>query len=187
MEVKNVCKSYNGEKVLNNVSLYIGDGETALISGVSGIGKTTLLRIMMGLEKADSGEIIGVPGKIAAVFQEDRLPEKFIPVACVKMTAPKAVSKKMIYSHLREVGLGEHLDKPVSKLSGGMRRRVAIVRAIICDADVIFLDEPFNGLDRETKLNTIAYIKKHTLGKTLIAVSHNAEDAQLLGAKEIRI
>lgn len=187
MEVKNVCKSYNGEKVLDNISLYIGDGETVLISGASGIGKTTLLRIMMGLEKADSGEIIGVPERIAAVFQEDRLPEDFTPAACVKMTAPKAVSKEKIYSHLREVGLGEHIDKPVAKLSGGMRRRVAIVRAIICDADAVFLDEALNGLDLETKLNTIEYIKKHIRGKTLIAVSHNAEDAQLLGAKEIRI
>ncbi len=162
MEVKNVCKSYNGEKVLDNVSLYIGNCETVLISGASGIGKTTLLRMMMGLEKADSGEIIGVPERIAAVFQEDRLPADFTPAACVKMTAPKSVSKEMIYSHLGEVGLGEHLDKPVSKLSGGMRRRVAIVRAIICDADAIFLDEPFNGLDSETKLNTIAYITQLT-------------------------
>ncbi len=187
MEIKNVCKSYNGEKVLDNVSLYIGRGEAVLISGASGKGKTTLLRIMMGLENADSGEVVNVPEKIAAVFQEDRLPADFTPAACVKMTAPKSVSRETIYEHLSEVGLAEHLDKPASKLSGGMRRRVALVRAIICDADAVFLDEPFNGLDIATKLQTIEYIKKHTHGKTLIAVSHNAEDAELLSAKEIRI
>ena len=187
MEVKNVCKSYNGETVLNYVNLHIDSGESVVISGPSGRGKTTLLRLMMGLEKADSGEITGVPDKIASVFQEDRLPNDFTPAACVKMTAPRSVSKETILKHLSEVGLGDHIDKPVSKLSGGMRRRVAIVRAIVYDADAVFLDEPFTGLDRETKLEVIEYIKKYTHGKMLIAVSHDAEDAILLNAKEIRI
>ena len=187
MEVKNISKSYGEDAVLKDVSLSIPDGSTVLISGVSGRGKTTLLNIMMGIIKADSGEVVGVPENISAVFQENRLPADFLPRTCVRMTAPKTVSRDMINAHLAELGLGEHLEKPVKELSGGQQRRVAIARAVLSESKAIFMDEPFNGLDRETKIRTIEYIKKYTRGKTLIVVSHAAEDAELLEAKEIRI
>ena len=84
MELKNICKSFDGRQVLSDVSLVVPKGSRVLISGVSGRGKTTLLRIMMGLEKPDSGEITGAFSKQAAVFQEDRLQAEFTPVSCVK-------------------------------------------------------------------------------------------------------
>ena len=187
MELKNICKSFDGRQVLSEISLVVPKGSRVLISGVSGRGKTTLLRIMMGLEKPDSGEITGAFSKQAAVFQEDRLQAEFTPVTCVKMTSGAHVTKQEIRAQLAEVGLEGHLDKPAGKLSGGMRRRVAIVRAVMSDADIIYFDEPFTGLDGETKLRVIDYINRHTSGRTLVFVSHAAEDAALLNAKEIRV
>lgn len=187
IEIKNISKSFGTEQVLENVSLEINEGESLVVAGQSGRGKTTLLRLIMGLEKADVGEITGVPEKIAAVFQEDRLPPEFTALNCVRMPAPKSASKAEIEKQLTELGLGEHINKPVSELSGGMKRRVAICRAALADADALFMDEPFTGLDRETKLKVIEYIKKYCAGKTLVVVSHSPEDAELLGAKEIRI
>lgn len=187
MELKNICKGFDGKTVLHDVSIKIEKGETVLITGASGRGKTTLLRIMMGLTPPDSGELLNTCKSIAAVFQEDRLPNDFTPYACVKMTAPHGISKETILSHLAEVGLADSVNKPVSQLSGGMRRRAAIVRAVVCNADIVFFDEPFTGLDRDTKLKTIEYIKRHTQGKTLAFVSHDTEDETLLQARKIRI
>lgn len=187
MELKNICKSFDGKIVLHDVSIKIEKGETVLMTGASGRGKTTLLHIMMGLTLPDSGELHNIGKSIAAVFQEDRLPNDFTPYVCVKMTAPHGVSKETILSHLAEVGLADCANKPVSQLSGGMRRRVAIIRAVVCNADTVFFDEPFTGLDRDTKLKTIEYIKRHTQGKTLVFVSHDAEDETLLQARKIRI
>lgn len=187
MEIKNVSKSYGAEQVLENVSFEINEGDAVVISGPSGRGKTTLLRLMMGLEKPDSGEIIGTPEKIAAVFQEDRLPPEFTALKCVRMTSPKSASKAEIENRLTELGLGEHINKPVSELSGGMKRRVAICRAVLGSSDAVYMDEPFTGLDYDTKVRVIEYVKKYCTGKTLVVVSHSSEDAELLGAKEIRI
>ncbi len=187
MELKNICKSFGENEVLRDISLVIPKGSRVLISAPSGRGKTTLLRIMMGLEKPDSGEIINSPRSRAAVFQEDRLPDEFTPVNCVKMTAARGVTKENIRKHLGLVGLEGHLDKPVSQLSGGMRRRVAIVRAVMSGADTVYFDEPFTGLDEDTKKRVIDYILTDCEGRTLIFVSHCPDDAALLNAKEIRI
>ena len=187
MKLESISKSFDGKSVLENISLEIKQGETLLVSGVSGRGKTTLLRIMMGLIKPDEGTVSDMPKAIAAVFQEDRLPEEFTPYVCVKMTAPHGTSKQCISEHLAQVGLADSIDKPVSQLSGGMRRRVSIVRAVVADADALFFDEPFTGLDRETKRTVIDYITRHTQGKTLVFVSHDPEDESLLNARKIRI
>ena len=183
MELKNIRKAFDGKQVLSDISIVVPKGSRVLISGVSGRGKTTLLRIMLGLIKPDSGEVIGAFSKQAAVFQQ----AEFTPVTCVKMVCAPHVSRQEICAQLGEVGLAEHIDKPTGKLSGGQRRRVAIVRAVMSDADAIFSDEPFTGLDGKTKLTVIDYINRHTNGKTLVFVSHAAEDAELLKAKEIRI
>lgn len=187
MKLKNISKSYGDERVLENVSLEIPKGETIVISGPSGRGKTTLLRIMMGLEEPDNGEISGAPKRISAVFQENRLPLEFTAERCVKLALPKSISDSEICRHLSELGLTEHIKKPVSELSGGMKRRVAICRGVLAPSDAIYMDEPFTGLDIETKVQVIEYLKKYCAGKTLVVVSHAAEDAELLNAKEIRI
>lgn len=187
MELIGICKSFGGSLVLQNVSFSVPKGGRILITAPSGGGKTTLLRIMMGLERPDSGEIKDRPRRQAAVFQEDRLIDEFTASSCVKMTAARGVTRETILKHLALVGLEGHCDKPVSQLSGGMRRRVAIVRAVLSGAQTLYLDEPFNGLDEETKKRAVDYILRFCEGRTVIAVSHCAADAGLLKAKEIRI
>ena len=187
MELRNICKSYDGVSVLEDISLEIEEGGRYVISAPSGRGKTTLLRIMMGLEQPDGGELTGISGSISAVFQEDRLPAEFSTFRCVKMALPGRVSKTVGREHLAELGLGEHTEKPAKELSGGMKRRVALCRAVLSGADTIYLDEPFTGLDTETKKSVAGYINRHCRGRTLVVVSHSSEDAMLLNAKEIRI
>lgn len=187
MELKSICKSFGENEVLRDISMVIPKGSRVLITAPSGRGKTTLLRIMMDLEAPDSGEINNRPRRQAAVFQEDRLLEEFTPVNCVKMTCAHGVTKELIRENLAAVGLEGHCDKPVSQLSGGMRRRVAIVRAAMSGADTVYFDEPFTGLDDATKKLVIDYILNNCEGRTLVFVSHCPDDAKLLNAKELRI
>lgn len=187
MELKSISKSFGGHEVLRDLSLSIPEGGRVMIYAPSGVGKTTLLRIMMGLETPDGGKMSDMPRTQAAVFQEDRLFDEFTPITSVKMTCPRTVGKPLIREHLEAVGLAGHLDKPIAQLSGGMRRRVAIVRAVLSRADTIYFDEPFTGLDEDTKRMVIDYILKNTIGKTLIFVSHCLDDAGLLNADVIKL
>lgn len=187
MELCNVCKSYGEKVVLSNFSLSIADGDTVMISGASGRGKTTLIYLLMGLTKPDGGKIVAAPKRISAVFQEDRLPLEFTAYNCVRYAVPKSVSRERILQSFKELGLDGEENKLASELSGGMRRRVAIIRAMLHPSEAVFLDEPFTGLDPETKKAAIRYILDNADGRTLVAVSHAAEDAKLLNAKEIKI
>lgn len=187
MDIVDVCKSYGGEAVLDKINLHIDMGERVVLTGVSGRGKTTLLRIMMGLIKPDSGEVTDAPGKISAVFQEDRLPGDFTPYACIKMTSPKGTSCETFMQHLCELMLGEQAGKPVSQLSGGQRRRVSIIQAMLSVSDAVYLDEPFTGLDAETKKLVCGYINKNAGDRTLVIVSHDESDASAFGARVIKL
>ena len=150
--------------------------------GKSGCGKTTLMRILLGLETADGGSVSGVPEKKSAVFQEDRFFEPFSAVSNVRAALGKKNTDEEIRRNLEAVGLsGEDCSKPVSALSGGMRRRTAIVRAMMADSELVVLDEPFEGLDAETKKKTIQYVQGHRGGRTLLLVTHNREEGEAMG------
>ena len=187
MELRKICKSYGDKKVLQNFDLTIPDGGSIVISGVSGRGKTTVLYLLMGLYSPDSGEILGVPQRISAVFQEDRLPPEFSVYNCIRYVFPRSVKPQRIYDSLSALSLAGDADKPAKELSGGMRRRVAIIRAMLYPSDAVFLDEPFTGLDRETKLKAASYILENAKGRTIVAVSHSDEDAELLRAIQIKM
>lgn len=176
----NISKSFGEKKVLEDFSCVFKGGEITCVYGASGKGKTTLLNVIAGLTKPDGGEIAGTPEKISFVFQEDRLCEDFSAVSNVRLVCPK-MPKKEIITHLGELGLAEAAGKPVKEYSGGMKRRVAIARAIAYGADLILLDEPFKGLDETLKTDVINYIKRHTEGKTVICVTHDRSDSTLLG------
>jgi NitT/TauT family transport system ATP-binding protein len=183
IKVNNLCKSFNGQLVLKNVSLSFAEGEITCIMGTSGVGKTTLANIMMGLRKADSGKIIGLQGKkISAVFQEDRLIEHLDAIKNIMLVCPKDMEKEVIEDNLKEIGLTEYKDKPTKSLSGGMRRRVVMVRALLSDYDVLIMDEPFKGLDEELKGRVINYVKEKTKGKTVIIITHDKDEAAMLEA-----
>lgn len=183
IKIKNLYKSYKGKKVINDLSLEIEDGTISCIMGPSGSGKTTLLNIILGVEVPDSGRVLGIEDRnIAVVFQEDRLCEGFTGKENVKLVLKKKVSSEEIYNNFYEVGLEDIENKKVSELSGGMKRRVAIVRALMAQSDIIIMDEPLKGLDVGTKLKVIKYIKKNCEGKTLIFTSHDMEEVKLLEA-----
>ena len=181
--LRDISKAYGDKTVLSSLSMVFKAGSVYCIKGASGCGKTTLLKIITGLEKADSGELSGVPIKISFVFQEDRLAEDFGAVSNIRLVTGKTIAKNTIEEHLREIGLGDALDKPVREFSGGMKRRVAIVRAVLFGGDLMCMDEPFKGLDRELRFLVMDYVKKYTAGKTVICVTHDQSEAEYMGGE----
>lgn len=187
-EIRNLSKSYHGHPVLQQVTLTFPSGETTCIMGPSGCGKTTLLRILMGLTKPDAGEVLLPEGaRFSAVFQEDRLCENLSPVANIRLVCGRLYSKEQIRKELAAVGLDGALDKPVRELSGGMRRRAAVVRACLAPSDILVLDEPFSGLDEQTRQQTGDWINGHLAGRTVILVTHNEEEAFLMGSRIVKL
>ena len=167
--------------------------------GESGIGKTTILRILAGLTKPDSGQISGLQGKkVSMVFQENRLlgwANAFENVALVlnqkKFGAEKKAGKTAIANFLLQefqaVGLHDYEEKPVAQLSGGMRQRVAIVRALCAEGEILLLDEPFTGLDAATKTRAAEYIKSRAEGRTVVMVTHDWQEAIQIGARVVMV
>lgn len=172
VRVQNLCKSFSGELVLDHLNLTWEAGKTYGLTAPSGAGKTTLFRILTGLERTDEGSVEAPAGRTdrrwSVVFQEDRL--------CPELTAEENARIAGGVSHLEEILPKESLTKKAGELSGGMRRRVAIARALAADSDGILLDEPFTGLDEETKENVIRYIKKYQRGRMLIFTTHIREE-----------
>jgi NitT/TauT family transport system ATP-binding protein len=187
LKFTNVTKSFGDKAVLSGFSHIFEKGSRTCIMGASGVGKTTLLNLVLGLEKADSGVISGIPDDVSAVFQEDRLSESFSAVANIIAVTGKSVSESEIVNCLSELGLQGSERKPVSELSGGMKRRVAIARALLKKSELIVLDEPFKGLDEEIKLKTISVILEYTKGKTLLVATHDPNDANLLDAEILNL
>lgn len=189
IKITNINKSFQDKNVLVNYSAEMPLGQITCIMGPSGCGKTTLFNIMLGLLQADSGQISGLENKkFTALFQEDRLCTRLNAISNIKIVAPKELQDKNIKKHLVGVGLtGESLEQPVGKLSGGMKRRVALVRAIMPSSDIIFMDEPFKGLDEKTRLTVLNYVKKNTQNKTVIIITHDIDDVTDLHANLIEM
>lgn len=185
MKIQHLCKSFDGKVVLDHVSLTLESGGTACLMAPSGRGKTTLLRCIAGLETPDSGQITDLPERIAYVFQEDRLCDGFSAVDNIRLVTGKALGEGEIRQHLEELGLAGSLDQPVRELSGGMRRRVVISRAVCFGADLLLLDEPFKGLDDEARRQTADYILRHRGAAAILCVTHDREDAAALGGADI--
>lgn len=184
--IKEITKSYGKQKVLENISFNLNESERICIYGKSGIGKTTLLRIIAGLEKADSGKITFV-GKVSMVFQEDRLLENTDVYTNLYCVLGSRFDKAEADMHLKEVGLEGAGNKIVSELSGGMKRRVAIVRCMMKSSEIILLDEPFKGLDTILKDNIIRYVVKYLNGRAVIMVTHDISEAEKIQAEIIEI
>ncbi len=180
IEIKNIYKSFGDQAVLENFSAKLKEGQVTCIMGPSGVGKTTLLNILMGFMQPDSGEILGVPAKKSAVFQEERLCESFSAVTNVRLACSKEPCTEIIKEHLSRIGLKDSMYKPVSELSGGMRRRVSIVRAVLANRDIIFLDEPFKGLDEGTKEAVTEYLKANIQDKTAVMITHDPDEAKTM-------
>ena len=182
VEFKNVTKKYkngkNDSAVLEDLSLTLQSGTKTVIMGESGCGKTTLLRILAGLEVADSGEVV-CDEKIALMFQEPRL----LPWKTALENVKAVLGKQYFHladKYLESVGLGDDKNKLPHSLSGGMAQRVALARflafAEATDATLLLLDEPFSALDEETAAKMLSLILEFSTGRTLLIVSHHLPD-----------
>ena len=189
IKAKNLYFSYGDQLVLQNVCIELTADQPVVLLGGSGMGKTTLLRILAGLMKADVGEIEGIDKntRIAVMYQEDRLFPHLTVYKNLKLIRP-GVTREEAAGLLAELNLeAAVLDQLPRELSGGMRRRIALARALLFEADVVLMDEPFQGLDVDTRRMALAAVKKWTKGRPTLLISHEPEDGPALGAKSLTI
>lgn len=169
MKIENLSKSYGDQKVISQVNAEYTAGETYYFRTPSGSGKTTYFKLLAGLEKPDSGSISGSCQRISMVFQEDRLCEEYDAVKNVELvTGNREEARKQLLCLLNE----EDLHKPCRELSGGMKRRVALIRAYAADSDILLLDEPFTGLDSRTRKYVSEYMEEQRKGRTVLIATH---------------
>jgi phospholipid/cholesterol/gamma-HCH transport system ATP-binding protein len=205
LEMRDVVKFYGDKPVLQGVSFRILKGETKIIIGASGSGKSTILKLIMGLEKPDDGEIfvggkditglneqrlVEVRQKIGMVFQESALFDSLTVRENVAYRAyEQGVDEDEIETKVRQtlgfVGLEDTIDKFPSELSGGMKRRVALARALINEPEIMLYDEPTAGLDPITsrRINELIIALRDINNVTGIFVTHRMRDAFTLASE----
>ena len=179
--VRDLTMRYGEQVVLSHFSHRFPAGRAHCVMGPSGCGKTTLLRLIAGLENPESGEIVRTE-RLSFLFQEDRLIPHLSARKNVELVLSGRDADARAAQALEALGLADSMDKPVRELSGGMARRVAIARAVLYEAELLLLDEPFRGLDEQTRVRTAAWLTAQTAGRTLIAVTHDRQDVGLLNA-----
>jgi ABC-type nitrate/sulfonate/bicarbonate transport system ATPase subunit len=191
LQVEQVHKSFNALKVLDNVNIRIEKGQFAAIVGPSGCGKSTLLRMIAGLEFPDSGQVLADGKPIIKpspermmIFQEHALypwstVEENVGLGLELAKVPKQEYKERIRNVLEKVGLSGFEAYYPSQLSGGMRQRVSIARALVMDPDVLLLDEPYGALDAMTRLTMQNELIKlwQGSGKTMLLITHDIDEA----------
>jgi phospholipid/cholesterol/gamma-HCH transport system ATP-binding protein len=205
LEMKDVVKFYGDKAVLGGVSFRVFRGETKIIIGTSGSGKSTILKLVMGLDKPDEGQIlidgqditrlresemVAVRQKIGMVFQESALFDSLTVRENVAYRLYElGVDESEIETKVREglgfVGLEDAIDKYPSELSGGMKRRVALARALIGQPEIMLYDEPTAGLDPITsrRINELIIALRDTKDVTGVFVTHRMRDAFTLASE----
>ena len=175
--ISHVDKSFGDLNLYRDFSMVIPGGKITAVEGPSGCGKTTLLRMISGLETPDGGTI-EPKGTVSCVFQEDRL----LPWMTVRENLRLAGTDEKVDEVLEMMGLVGFGDYLPGQLSGGMRRRVAMGRALVYDGQITLMDEPFTGLDPELKSQLIREVKRlwKEQGKTVFFITHDRDDAEAL-------
>ncbi len=169
LEIKKVSKKYYEQVIYDNFSAEYEAGSLYVLDAPSGSGKTTLFRMIASLEQPDSGEIYIYGQRIAYLFQEDRLCEDYSAIKNVEMVTGDAERAARVLKQLLQE---EDMYKPCKELSGGMKRRVALARAVAAQADILLLDEPFNGLDEANRERVQQYIIANTKESIVLMASH---------------
>ena len=186
-ELKNIDFSYGEKTVLKNFSLSLPEKGVICLFGASGLGKTTVLRLMAGLETPRAGSIEGFENKrITFIFQEDRLlPWRTAKenVALALGNAPDAEDKAVRW--LGALGLENDVDRYPDEMSGGMCRRVSAARALAPESDVILADEPFTGLDEKNRIALAKLFAKKAEKERVVIVTHSEEEAAMLNAEAV--
>lgn len=184
LSLQNVCFDYE-HPVIQDLSLTLPEGGRTAVMGASGLGKTTLLHLMAGLLKPQSGLVDGIPPQgVSVVFQEPRLLPWLTVRQNLAVAAPNTAAARRD-SLLADLGLASWQDAMPAALSGGMAQRVSLARALAFGSPLLLLDEPFAGLDADTKQNAAKVILQNHTG-TMVAVVHDPGDAVLLGAVVVR-
>jgi len=178
--LKNISVSFDKKAVIKDLSFTFESGKKYAIMGESGSGKTTVLNVISDLIKPQSGEVLkNNDCKIAYVFQEPRLFDWMSVLENVSIAKTDAQSNKAIAEELLiNLGLAESLNQFPPELSGGMKQRVSIARAMAYEPDVILLDEPFKALDAQTKKYVATYLFDFCKDKTVIMVTHDESDLE---------
>ncbi len=175
-----VSLSYGDKKIIDRLSFCFESGKKYALMGESGIGKTTILGIIAGLKKAENGTVERDSDKVSYVFQDARLFPWLTVLENVMLVsnAPKEKARAQATALLAELGLSDTLDMYPEELSGGMKQRVSIARALMYNYDILLLDEPFRALDEVTAKQVAEYIFDVSRDKTVIFVTHDKSDAQ---------
>ena len=212
LQLNNICKSYTTgnftQKALDDVSIAFRDNEFVAILGPSGSGKTTMLNIIGGLDHYDSGDLIidGISTKqykdrdwdtyrnnrIGFVFQSYNLIPHQTILANVELAltlsgVSAAERRDRAYQALVDVGLGEHVDKRPSQLSGGQMQRVAIARALINDPEILLADEPTGALDSRTSVQVMDLLREVAAERLVIMVTHNPDLARQYSTRIVEL
>ena len=186
MRIEHLSKNYGTETVLSDLSAEIGCGVTCLMAP-SGSGKTTLLRLLLGLERPDSGSIVDPPRRWGVMFQEDRLLEDLNAMENLRFAIGPGLDKARAVSLLERLGLDKEGEKAIRDYSGGMKRRLALARAVLVPSDARARDEPFTGLDEENREICLQLIRETAAEKPVLLVTHDGDDAAALGAAIIKL
>lgn len=199
--IKNLSKYYDNNEAatLNEINLEVGNGEFVCIVGVSGCGKSTLLNLVAGLIPPTSGqilldgeEIIGPGADRTVMFQEHGLYPWLSVIENVKFGlklagASKEEQEEKAAYYLEMVGLSEYRDYPIHQISGGMRQRTALARALTMDSSVLLMDEPFSALDKQTSNKLREELQRiwQQTRRTILFITHSVEEAVYLGDKVV--
>ena len=184
LSVRNLSKAFDGKIVLDRFSCDFPQRGTVAVMGRSGIGKSTLINLLLGLVKPDSGEIIAPHDlRFSAVFQEDRLLEHLSARENLRLTAGRSIAD--IDAALRALSLNPEEKAPVRTYSGGMKRRVALARGALFPADILLMDEPFRGLDPETREQAMDFVLREWKDRLIILVTHDEEEARRMNASRV--
>ena len=181
LTIEHLTKQF-GEKTLFRDLCLTVEGP-AVLWAPSGWGKTTLLRILMGLDTPTAGRVRGV-GRAAAVFQEDRLCPQLTALQNVTLVLPGSEKqyKEQIEVDFQQLGMGAAaLALPAARLSGGQKRRTALLRALWAPSDTLLLDEPFTGMDPDTLAAAAALLRTRCGTEPVLLATHDREAIRLLG------
>lgn len=174
IRIDHISKSYKDKIVFDDLSMDLPAHGIVGLSGPSGCGKTTFLHILAGLIAYDSGSITGISGKrTGVVFQEDRL----LPWLTAAENLDLVIKNQATTTKwLEEIQLSDHSDYYPSEMSGGMKRRISLARALAFDCDLLLLDEPFQGLDDVLKDNMQKLVLREAQSKPVLLVSHDSSE-----------
>lgn len=186
IRIENISKSFDGDKIIDNISINVEEGELVSILGPSGCGKSTIFNIIAGLLKQDSGKV-DVNGKLSYMYQKDfLLPYKTIidnvSLPLVLRKEKKSEAREEVRQYFKVFGLEGYEDKYPKELSGGMRQRANFMRTYVNSNDIMLLDEPFGALDSITKSSMQKWLLdiRKKVKSTILLITHDIEEAILL-------